>query len=302
MTTLTNLIYTEKWRPNSFDDLILKDKEVLIKHLKENSSIPSFIFYSSRPGTGKTTAAKIISTNLNCDTLSLNSSDERGIDTIRDKIKLFAQSLSSNITSKRLVFCDESDGLTSQSQDCLRNLMETYSDNVFFIFSCNDINKIKEPIRSRCVVINFEAPDKQDILKRLEFICQSEEIEYDIEDLSKLVKYNYPDIRSMILAIQTAKIDKRSLSFQDENNVEFLSIIKKKDIATIYKKVYNSEVNIQNFNKWLWHYLYTYNDKFTYEQLRKISILLADTEKQWNLGVNLEIIFISNILQIAEVL
>ncbi|GAG64276.1 unnamed protein product, partial [marine sediment metagenome] len=164
LTPLHNAIFTEKFRPQVFDEVIIDKKTLITNYLKTPNTIPSFLFTSARPGTGKTTTAKIIAKTLKCDILSLNASDERGIEMIREKIKTFAESMSSLDGMKRCVFCDEADRLTSIAQDALKNIIETYSDNCFFIFTCNDISKITEPIRSRCVLVNFDKPGKVEIL------------------------------------------------------------------------------------------------------------------------------------------
>jgi replication factor C small subunit len=297
MTELENLIWTEKYRPQNFDDLILANKASLLHQLKQSKMIPSFIFYSSNPGTGKTSTAKIIAKTLDCDLLLLNSSDERGIDVIRDKIKLFACSMSST-EGKRCIFLDEADGLTKPAQDSLRNIIETYCGNCFFIFSCNDISKIIEPIRSRCLNIDFERPDKASILIRLEEICDKEGLKYTTEQLSEMVEYYYPDIRSMIMRLQQCQIDTSAPLIVKENFEDFWKAVKGKNVKYIYDKVYSGEFKIMDFNKWLFRYLYDNYDSFGYEKTAKISLALADTEKHWDLGANLEVIFLSNIMKI----
>jgi len=300
MNELQELIWIEKYRPIRFEDLILNKKEGLLKYLENPKALPSFIFYSSKPGTGKTTTAKVIINHLKCDNISINSSDERGIDTIRDKIKLFASSLSLS-DCKRCVFLDEADGLTKQAQDSLRNLMETYSDNCFFIFSCNDIGKISEPIRSRCVGVNFENPNKADILNRLEYICEKEDIKANEEVLAKLIDTFYPDIRSVIVRLQQHKIDGLPINFDEKEFKDFLEAINKKDITYLYEKTY-SDLPIIEFNKWLFVYLFNNWQKIGLDKTAKISLLLADTEKAWNLGTNLPIVFLSNIIEISRIL
>jgi len=299
-TELENLIWIEKYRPQKFEDLILEDKPAILKFLKKPKSIPSFIFYSNKPGTGKTSTAKIIINELKCDALLINSSDERGIDTIREKIKLFARCLSIDPTLKRCIFLDEADGLTRQAQDSLRNLMEEYSENCFFIFSCNDLNKIIEPLRSRCTVINFERPNKADITARLLEIVDAEDLEVMDYDIEKIVNNYYPDIRSMISLLQVSKVTEQSVTYEEKEFEEFLDLIKKKEVKAIYEKVYSGEFKIMEFNKWYFRKLfedYNKNDRLV---LTKISTLLADTEKYWNLGANIEVVFIANILKIME--
>lgn len=302
MSELNDLIWVEKYRPQTFKDLILENKPLILNAIKNPKKIPSFIFYSSNAGTGKTSTAKIIINTLKCDFIIINSSDERGIDTIREKIKSFSRSLSSNSNMKRCVFLDEADGLTRQAQDSLRNLMETYSANCFFIFSCNDISKVIEPLRSRCISINFNRPDKNDILVRLEEICEKEKIKYGIDELEKLVDTLYPDIRSMVLRLQQHNIDGQDINFDEEEFKVFFNEIKKKNIKLIYDKTYSGIFDIRAFNKWLFHYLFINYSNFNSDIIAKISQHLADTEKHWNLGANLELIFISNILNISNLI
>lgn len=305
MSELTDKIWIEKYRPTQFEDLILEDKEVIVKYLDNPKSVPSFIFYSTKPGTGKTSTAKIIIRDLQCDSLMINSSDERGIETIRERIKTFSQSLSSDPDKKRCVFLDEADGLTRQAQDSLRNLMEFYSDNVFFIFTANDINKIIEPIRSRCQVINFERPSKTDIVARLSYICDKEEIEWDRDGgdlVQDIIERYYPDIRKMIAKLQSSKIDDRPLIADEEDFKKFLKLMKEKDIRAIYETVYSGDFDYEGFNKWYFDHIFDKSNINNLDSCSAIAFRLADNEKSWNLGVNMEMVFINNILQIIKIL
>lgn len=303
MSELEDSIWTIKYRPDNFDDLILEEKNSIINFIN-SKSIPSFLFYSNRPGTGKTSCAKLIISELDCDSLIINSSKERGIDIIRDKISTFASSLSSNPNTKRCVFLDEADGLTGQAQDSLKNLMETYSDNCFFIFSCNDFNKIIEPIRSRCdCKVNFGIPNKTAIKVRLEEICELENYsKYTDESLDNLITYCYPDMRSMIGTLQTCHFSNKELTIDTKEFEEFLSKMKSRDTEYIYKKVFSGTFKIMDFNKWIFKHIYDNCNKFNFEQLCKMSRLLADTEKSWTIGANLEVIFLANIMKVMEFL
>lgn len=301
LTKLEELVWTEKYRPQNFDELILENKNTILKYIEQPQSLPSFIFYSSSPGTGKTSCAKIMAKKLNSDLLIINSSEERGIDVIREKIKHFVISMSTN-EIKRCVFCDEGDSLTRQAADSLRNLMETYSSNSFFIFSVNDISKIIEPIRSRCTIVNFEKPSKEEIIDKIIDICLKENITISHEEIDQLIELYYPDIRSMIKILQKAQIEgKFSLDSKDDYDL-FLEKVKLKDRDFVYDKVYSKTFNIMGFNRWLFKHLWETQDKYSYETLGKISLLLADTEKSWNLSANLEVVFLANIIQISYLL
>lgn len=251
MTELENILWVEKYRPRRFEDLILEDKSSLLKYLESVEALPSFIFYSSKPGTGKTSTAKILINYLHCDSLIINSSDERGIDTIRDKIKLFVRTLSSRESVKKCIFLDEADGLTKPALDSLRNLMESYSANSFFIFSCNDVSKIIEPIRSRCVTINFDRPNKVDILFRLESVVKNESLTIQSDELEKMVDVLYPDIRSMILKLQDVKLNGGRLVYAVEEFEKFLDILKNKKVKELYDIVRMGNFPLMDFNNWL---------------------------------------------------
>jgi len=209
---------------------------------------------------------------------------------------MFAKSLSTN-GIKRCIFLDEADGLTKQAQDSLRNLMETYSDNAFFIFSCNDFTKIIDPIKSRCISINFQFPDKRSIFDKIFIICKEENIEGSV---SSLVEYYYPDIRSMIAELQEAKLSGNPLEFKYQRFEDFLELIKKKDFETIKDIVYSTPFNFKAFNKWFFSYIFQNYDKYGFENARKMINFLAETEKFSSLNVNLEVIFIANIMEISK--
>jgi replication factor C small subunit len=303
---ITDKILTEKYRPNSFDNIVLEHKNLIKKAIKNSGEIPSFIFHSNKPGTGKTSCAKIIIKHLDCDYLLLNSSDERGIDTIRDKISLFSRTLALHSQTKKCIFLDESDALTKPAQDCLRNLMETYSSNCFFIFSCNDLSKIIEPIRSRCMVINFDNPNREDIYNKIQEICIAEQIKYQGDKLKKLADYYYPDIRSMILALQKAQIENKEVEIEENKFLEVWEIIKKKDISALYNVVYSGELDLLRFNGWLFQHIFKHYSlicaKLGDAKVAKIGLLLAEIEKSYVIGVNLPIVFLANMTELSLLL
>jgi DNA polymerase III delta prime subunit len=300
LNDLENALLVEKFRPRELKDLICDSKSLIEDFLKYPLKMPSFIFYSS-PGTGKSSLAKIISTKLKCDTLIVNK--ERGIDVIKQNVIEFCEHMSFNQQSKKMVFIEEADRLTIQAQECLKAPMEDFSNNVFFILNCNDISKIDKAIQSRCVLINFEKPNKKEILSRLEYICNEEKIKYDIETLVKLMDLYYPDLRSMIKSLQNASLDGKSVFLGDNLEFErFLKAIEEKDVNYIYNKTFDNTMNIMAFNSWFFKYLMKNYKKYEFDEVRKISFLLAETEKSWNMGVNLSVVFIANTLEISQIL
>ena len=200
------MILNEKYRPEEFKDIIGTNTKD-IQEWVEKKDIPHLLFYG-KPGTGKTTTALVIGKqlykeNFKSNFLELNASDERGIDIIRNKIKEFAQTrpIGTDILFK-IVMLDEMDSLTYDAETALRRIMEKYHSNCRFILTANYLNKIIEPLRSRCIVLKFEQPDRNQIKDRLKFICEQEKIEHDIEALEKIVENHYPDIRKAINQVQ----------------------------------------------------------------------------------------------------
>lgn len=298
---LDNAIFTEKFRPQRFEDLVFSNKLKLLNYLKNPQSLPSFLFVSKSPGTGKTTTAKLIVSYLKCDKLKLNASDERGIDTIREKIKIFARGLSSN-NIKRCIFLDEADGLTGIAQNSLRNIIEEYSGNCFFVLTANNIYKIIEPLRSRCIVLTFDKPEPKEIHKYLSIICEKENIDYTDASVSELIKINYPNIRNCVKILQDCKVSGNSLNTHldtVQNYEELLEDIGRKNIAKIRDKIFKNEIDIVGFNNWYFKWLF--NRSNFDEKDKKVIEILAENEKCFTLGINQDIIFLASVIKIIKV-
>ena len=301
-TELIQQVWTEKFRPSTFDDLIFDKKQFLLTYLERPSEMPSFIFHSS-PGTGKTTCAKLIAQQLKSDLLLINASDERGVDTIREKVKDFVMSMSLNESVKKCVFMDESDGMTKIAFECLRNLMETYSDNAFFIFSANDVNKIPAAIQSRCVMIDFSNPCKTAIFARLQEICEQENLKDLLMSEGLLERYVdslYPDIRKMIVNLYRYSLEGGDLLTDEKEFEDFLILMKNKQVSKLYEIVSSGTFSVMEFNKWLFKRLFNNFENIGLVKASKIAYLLADTEKSWNMNVTLDIVFMSNLLKIVQ--
>lgn len=199
--TLLNEIY----RPNSLDNYVGNAtlKASIGKQLKQND-IQNYLFYGPA-GCGKTTLAKLIVNNLDCDSLYINASDERGIETIRDKVVGFSSVAS--LKPLKVVILDESDFLTIQAQASLRNVIETFSRTTRFILTCNFVERIIDPIQSRCQTFKIVPPTKKEVAVHIAGICDKESIGYEVPALGKLVNKYYPDIRKMLNTVQASTID-----------------------------------------------------------------------------------------------
>lgn len=215
MVNMENSLLVEKYRPTKLKDYVGNGrlKSSIAAHLY-NKDIQNLIFYGPA-GTGKTTLAKLIVKNLDCDYLYINASDERGIETIREKVVGFSSSAS--LDGIKVVILDEADFLTIQAQASLRNVIETFSRSTRFIMTCNFVERIIDPLQSRCQVLKIVPPSKKEVAKHLNWILEQESIEHDINDLVPLVNQFYPDLRKCINTIQLSthnnklKLDKSIL-------------------------------------------------------------------------------------------
>jgi replication factor C small subunit len=157
------------------------------------------------PGCGKTTLVYVLAKELNAEVMELNGSEERGIDTIRGKVLTFCKHLSMHKRLK-IIFFDEADSLTQESQLCLRPIIEKYSGNVRFIFACNYVKKIIDPLLSRCKLYHFEPIQKEDMIKRLGAINQSEELGINLNIIDKIAEGCNGDMRKAINELQSGGI------------------------------------------------------------------------------------------------
>ena len=197
---MSNSLWVEKYRPDTLEGYV--GNEHILEKVKiyiENEDVPHLLLYGVA-GTGKTTLAKIITNQIDCDVMYINASDENSVDAVRDKIRGFASSM--GFRKWKVVILDESDYLTPNAQAALRNLMETFSKSTRFILTCNYVEKVIDPIQSRCQTFAITPPSKKEVAKRLHQILTEEGVSFQNEELATLVNSGYPDIRRVLNAAQ----------------------------------------------------------------------------------------------------
>ena len=251
---MSDYLWVEKYRPRKIEDCILSQdiKETFSQFLSQKE-IPNLLL-SGTAGTGKTTVARALCEELGVDYIIINGSDEgRQIDTLRNKIKNFASTVSlTESAGHKVVIVDEADYMNADSvQPALRNFIETFHSNCRFIFTCNYKSKILPALHSRCTVIDFAIKNGQKVktaqalLKRLGKILDGEEVKYDNKVLAELIQKHYPDFRRTINELQRysvrGEIDSGILfSLSEANTKELVKILKEKRFNDMRKWVINN--------------------------------------------------------------
>ena len=284
-------LLNERYRPTTLDGYVGNEqlKTTIAKYLEQND-IQNYLFHG-QAGTGKTTLAKIVINNLDCESLYINASDERGIETIRDKVVGFASVAS--FKPLKVVILDEADFLTIQAQASLRNVIETYSKSTRFILTCNFIERIIDPLQSRCQTFKIQAPTKSDVAKHLVNILETEKTNFDLEQIKSLVNQYYPDIRKMLNTIQASTVDNTlSLDKSTLSSTSYMSDVLKEltldkpNYTTIRQIIADAEVS--DFDG-LYRYLFDNSDQYLPNKQGTVAMIINEHQYQSNFRIDKEI-------------
>ena len=300
---MSHSLWVEKYRPTDLSTYIgnehLKSK---VKVYLESGDVPHLLLYG-RAGTGKTTLGKIVVNNIDCDSLYINASDENSVDAVRFKIRSFASSV--GFKDMKIIILDEADYLTPNAQAALRNLMETFSKHCRFILTCNYVERIIDPIQSRCQSFKIVPPSRKEVAQQMVKILDTEGCEYKLNDVALIVNAGYPDIRRVINSAQRQvvdgklKIDVLSV-IQSDYKIQLLEMLSNNAKFNDIRKLI-ADNSVSDYSEL---YRLLYDEVETYSNGKEAECILAIAQGQYQ-DVNVvdkEINFMSTILKIKRIL
>lgn len=300
-------LWVEKYRPKVLDDYVGNEhiKQKVERYIEQND-IPHLLFHSLKPGTGKTTLAKIIVNNIECDHMYINASDENSVDTMRSKIKHYASSVALN--NLKVIILDEADYLTPNSQAALRNIMETFADSTRFILTCNYVDKIIEPVLSRTQSFKVIPPKKSVVAKQLVNILNNEGVEFGKDQIALIVNQYYPDIRKVFNNAQQNTVD-GVLKVNEKEMVEssfelkLLNLLSDSskpadDLFTEIRKL-TAESAVSSYND-VYRFLYDEVDQYAEGSVAEVMLHIAQAQYEDALTVDGEITFAACMINIIN--
>ena len=289
-----NTLWVEAFRPDTLDGYVGNEHVVSkVKVYLESGDVPHLLFYG-QAGTGKTTLAKIIAKGVDSDVMYINASDENNIETVRTKIKNFASTV--GFRRWKIVILDEADYMTPNGQAALRNLMETFSKTCRFILTCNYVEKIIDPIQSRCQAFAIEPPNRKEVAKRIVNILNERDIKYDNQDLVTVINSGYPDIRRILNSCQSQIVDNQ-LVIDDNSLVQanymtkLLEILKgSSDKKTAFRDARQliNDSKVKDFTA-LYRYLFDELDTYAEGSIAAAILILAEAQYQDTFAVDKEL-------------
>lgn len=305
MSKREHTLWVELYRPDSLEGYVGNENiKQTINHYLLQNDIQNFLFYGP-PGCGKTTLAKLIVNNLDCEYLYINASDENGIDTIREKVKSFASVAS--FKPFKVIILDEADYITIQGQAALRNIIETFSRSTRFILTCNYIERVIDPLQSRCQVLKIVPPSKQEVAYHIMGVLKQENVGMGADDLKLVINQFYPDIRKMLNTLQMSvvgdeiSIDKSVLVSSNYKTKVLAELMKpsSKSFNTIRQIIADSGVN--DFED-LFRYLYDNVEKYAPMDMGSVIIYIEEYQYHANFRIDKEINIMALISRILSLI
>ena len=295
-------LWVEKYRPTTLEEYVGNEtiKNKIADYLKQGS-IQNLLFHGVA-GTGKTTLAKLIAKNLNCDLLYINASDERGIDTIREKIIPFASSMSFN--DVKIVILDEADYITPQAQATLRNTIESCSKTTRFILTCNYLERIISPLQSRCQTFEITPPSKTEVNNKCQDILTQEKVLYYDDSINDVINTHYPDIRKIINTLQGSvvegqiKIDDTSLKNTQLGGLIVDALIRKAKLSEIRQIIADS--GSREFDD-LFKYIYDKSSTLFGDKEGEAILIIAKYQYEYTFVLEKEICIAAMLKKLLEI-
>jgi DNA polymerase III delta prime subunit len=298
-------LWVERYRPNKLEDYVGNEHlKAKVEGYLESGDVPHLLLYG-KAGTGKTTLAKLIVNSVECDYMIINASDENNADTVRNKVKNFASSM--GFKPFKIIIMDEFDYMTPNAQAILRNLMETFSKHCRFILTCNYVEKVIDPIQSRCQSFQIVPPTKKDVAIQMSKILKAEGVEFDVKDLVPIIDASYPDIRKVINTCQlnsnkgVLKVDVQNL-LENDYKLKVIDILKSNDdkrnkYMKLRQAIIDSKAN--DFSD-LYTILYDKVDEYAGDNTSGVILLLGDGVAKSAVAIDKEIIAASTLIQILN--
>ena len=306
MEKIEHSLWVEKYRPTALDTYIgnehLKSK---VKVYLESGDIPHLLLYG-KAGTGKTTLAKLLVNNIKCDHLYINASDVRRVDDLIPKVRGFASTV--GFQDMKIIILDEVDYISPHSQAALRNIMETFSRHCRFILTCNYVERIIDPIQSRCQSFQVIPPSRQEVASQLYNILHEEGVDFQMDDLKILVNSGYPDIRRVINSAQRQVVDgklvvDKQVLIEGDYKIKLLEILKtqnKKDaFKSIRKLLANSQVTDYSEG---FRLLYDNLDEYSSGHTAEVILILAEGQRDEIVVVDKEINFMATMVKLLTII